>query len=138
MADSSVYFRSGIDFQQAVLGLRAHRQEILAGNIANADTPTYKARDFDFQNALKEAIAGRESSALPLSMTSPAHLSGASENSGLPDLLYRVPAQMAADGNTVEMDHERNQFTENALRYNASVTFINGHLKSLLSAIQPQ
>ena len=137
---ADIPFRSSIDFQQQVLGLRAKRQEILAGNIANADTPTYKARDIDFGANLRAAIKGRaEDKNLNLTTTSARHLQGTNQiYSKDPELLYRVPAQMSADGNTVEMDHERNQFAENAIRYNASVGFVSGSLKTLMSAVQGQ
>ena len=130
---------SALDFQQAALGLRARRQEVLAGNIANADTPNYKARDFDFSSALKEAVAGRMPNDLSMKLTSQRHIAGTAVGDGLPSsLMYRVPVQMNADGNTVEMDTERSQFSENAIRYQAGVSFISGHLRTLMSAIQGQ
>jgi flagellar basal-body rod protein FlgB len=124
-------------FQQQALGLRAYRQQVLAGNIANADTPNYKARDFDFASALQEAVAGRGEGSLPVARTDPAHLAGTGE-SGPARLMYRTPAQASADGNTVEMDVERAQFSENAVRYEAGVTFINHQLKMLTAAMQAQ
>lgn len=130
---------SALDFQQAALGLRARRQEVLAGNIANADTPNYKARDFDFSTALKEAVAGRMPNDLSMKLTSQRHIAGTAAGDGLPSsLMYRVPVQMNVDGNTVEMDTERSQFSENAIRYQAGVSFISGHLRTLMSAIQGQ
>lgn len=122
-------------FQQQALGLRAYRQQVLAGNIANADTPNYKARDFDFSAALKEAVAGRNEGSLPVSRTHSAHLAAGVE-SGPARLMYRTPAQDSADGNTVEMDAERAQFSENAIQYEAGVTFITHQLKMLMSAVQ--
>ena len=126
-----------LDFQEKALGLRAHRQQVLAGNIANADTPHYKARDFDFSTALQEALAGQGSGDLRLSKTSVRHLDGAA-GSGPARLLYRMPTQDSADGNTVEMDVERAQFSENAIRYEAGLTFISGKIKTMLSAMQSQ
>jgi len=127
---------NALDFQQTALGLRAQRQQVLAGNIANADTPNYKARDFDFSQALKAAVAGRASSGgLPLAATSARHLQGTAE-SGPVRLLYRAPVQASADGNTVDMDVERAQFSENAVQYEAGLTFITHQLKTLLSAVQ--
>ncbi len=122
-------------FQSQALGLRAARQEILAANIANADTPNYKARDFDFATALKAAVAGRGAGSLPLATTSSAHLSG-SVSAGLPRQLYRTPTQTSADGNSVEMDAERAAFSQNAIAYEASVTFVNHQLRTLLAAVQ--
>lgn len=129
---------NALHFQQAALNLRAARQELLASNITNADTPNYKARDIDFASALKNAMAGT-STELPVVQTSPLHLQGNSGSSvmGAP-VMYRQPIQPSADGNTVDMDVERAQFTDNALRYEASVMFVNARLKGILTAIQGQ
>lgn len=123
-------------FQQTALNLRAARQELLASNIANADTPNYKARDVDFASALRNAMAGTPAE-LPAVKTSPMHLEGNSGASvmGAP-VMYRKPVQPSADGNTVDMDVERAQFADNALRYEASVMFVNARLKGILTAIQ--
>lgn len=121
--------------QQQALGLRAYRQQVLAGNIANADTPNYKARDFDFATALKEAVGGRSGGNLPLATTSPRHLSGGVE-AGPARLMYRTPAQSSADGNTVEMDVERAQFSDNAIQYDAGLTFLTSQIKMLMAAVQ--
>ena len=127
-----------LSFQSKALGLRAYRQQILAGNIANADTPNYKARDIDFSAALKNAVAGRDAGgSLALAATSSRHLQGTSD-SGPVRLLYRTPMQPSADGNTVEMDVERAAFSENAIRYEAGLRFITGRVKTLLTAIQGQ
>lgn len=123
-------------FQQTALSLRAARQELLASNIANADTPNYKARDIDFASALTNALAGT-AAALPAVKTSPMHLEGNAGASvlGAP-MMYRKPVQPSADGNTVDMDVERAQFADNALRYEASVIFVNEKLKGILASIQ--
>lgn len=125
---------NALSFQQQALSLRAYRQQILAGNIANADTPNYKARDFDFSAALKEAAAGRSSGSLALVTTAPAHLPGSAEASPA-RLLYRTPVQASVDGNTVDMDVERGQFSENAMQYEAGLTFITQQVKTLLAAV---
>ncbi|MDR2113192.1 MAG: flagellar basal body rod protein FlgB [Candidatus Accumulibacter sp.] len=122
-------------FQQQALGLRAYRQQVLAGNIANADTPHYKARDFDFAEALRQAVEGRGEGSLALARTHAAHLPGTG-GEGLPGLRYRKPVQDSADGNTVEMDVERAQFSDNAIRYEASLAFVTHQLKMFTSAIQ--
>ncbi|MDZ4200600.1 MAG: flagellar basal body rod protein FlgB [Gallionella sp.] len=123
-------------FHQTALSLRAARQELLASNIANADTPNYKARDVDFAAALRNALAGT-SSELPVMKTSQQHLEGNAGGAimGAP-VMYRKPVQPSADGNTVDMDVERVQFADNALRYEASVRFVSQQFKSMLSAIQ--
>ena len=123
-------------FQQAALNLRAARQELLASNIANADTPNYKARDIDFASALRNALAGT-SAGLPLAQTSLLHLDGRAGGTipGVP-VMYRKPVQPSADGNTVDMDVERAQFTDNALHYEASVRFVSEQMKAMLAATQ--
>ena len=116
-----------LNFHSQALGLRAMRQQILASNIANADTPGYKARDIDFRQALKAAIDAPE--AQP---GTPAIAMATAE----PQILYRTVVQPSADGNTVDMDVERAQFAENAARYEANLTFLNGRIRSMLAAIQ--
>jgi len=124
-------------FQHQALSLRANRQQVLAGNIANADTPHYQARDFDFSAALQNAVSGRSAGSLQLAMTSPRHTPGAAGS--LPvTLMYRQPTQASADGNTVDMDVERAQFAENAFFYEAGLTFLSGRIRTLQTAIQGQ
>lgn len=125
-----------VQFHQTALSLRAARQEMLASNIANADTPNYKARDIDFASALRTAL-GNTTEAAPMARTSPQHLDGNTGQSimGAP-VMYRKPVQPSADGNTVDMDVERAQFADNALRYEASVRFVSEQLKGMLTAIQ--
>ena len=126
---------NALSFQTRALGLRAYRQEILASNIANADTPNYKARDFDFTSALNEAVAGRSTGALGLATTNARHLPGTGEVAPAP-LLYRSTVQPSVDGNTVDMDVERSQFSENAMQYQASLTFITSQIRLLQAAVQ--
>lgn len=123
-------------FNQTALSLRGARQELLASNIANADTPGYKARDINFAAALQNAVAG-SSVKLPLATSSSMHLEGNAGSTvmGAP-VLYRRPVQPSADGNTVDMDVERAQFADNALRYEASVKFTSDELKDMLTALQ--
>ncbi|PBI95882.1 Flagellar basal body rod protein FlgB [Variovorax boronicumulans] len=125
-------------FHREALHLRAQRQEVLAANIAHADTPNYKARDFDFGARLSEAVErGRAASSVSMATTSSRHLAGQAQATAADDLLYRVPHQSSLDGNTVEMDVERVAFADNALRYESNLTLINAKIKSLLSAVQP-
>ena len=128
---------NALAFQANALGLRAYRQQILAENIANADTPNYKARDFNFKAALDSAMAGRSEGGLALATTARGHVPGAADK-GRANLMYRTPVQSSADGNTVEMDVERAEFAENAVRYEAGLTFLSGRIRTLLSAIQGQ
>lgn len=127
------------DFNQTALSLRQQRQEVLAANIANADTPHYKARDFDFTKALREAMGGEGSLRMPateLNLTSARHIPGKATNTGQVDLLYRQPFQPSLDGNTVDMDVERVQFADNTARYQADLSIISARLKSLRSVFE--
>ncbi len=130
-------FDRQIQFHQTALNLQAHRQQLIASNIANADTPNYKAKDVDFRAALQGALQAATST-VPLATTQSGHIQGG----GAPTLEgltgYRAELQSAVDGNTVNMDIERAAFAENALHYEASVTFINGMLRSMNTAITGQ
>jgi flagellar basal-body rod protein FlgB len=129
-------FVSSIQFQGQALTLRAERQKVLAGNIANAETPGYKARDFDFAKALSAATAGparRPGSGLDAAGQPAA--GGAAEARELA-LQYRLPEQASMDGNTVELDRERANFADNSVRYEATLRFINGGVRTMLSAIR--
>ena len=130
-------FDRQIQFHQTALNLQAHRQQLIASNIANADTPNYKAKDVDFRAALQGALQAATST-VPLATTQSGHIQGG----GAPTLQgltgYRAEMQSAVDGNTVNMDVERAAFAENALHYEASVTFINGMLRSMNTAITGQ
>lgn len=128
---------AALRFQKEALNLRARRQEVLSANIAHSDTPNYKARDFDFSSSLSQAMAqGRQSQSVSMATTSARHIHGQSTSSNDPDLLYRVPTQSSIDGNTVEMDVERVNFTDNAIHYESGLTIIGGQIKAMLSAIQ--
>ncbi len=135
------------------LKLEAKRTELLAANLANADTPNYKARDIDFKSALAAAGTGGGSgggaassgggaSPLALVTTQGAHLGGASAAGGDLDLgtslKYRVPMAPALDGNTVDTQLEQAAFAENSVRYQATLTFLNARLKELMTAITGQ
>ena len=126
-------------FNETALSLRAQRQEVLASNIANADTPNYKARDIDFSSALQGALA-KAGAGAALATTAKGHYpAAAADGRALPDgtpVLYRTVTQGAVDGNTVEMDTERTQFADNALRYEAGITMINHQIRDLMTAIQ--
>lgn len=115
----------------AALGLWGQRNEIIAANIANADTPGFKARDVDF----KRVLAGTEAPAFRMLTTNERHLTPPGTALGDGELLYRVPGQPALDGNTVETDVEQSEFASNALRYQASLRFINGRVSTLRAAI---
>lgn len=116
------------------LSLRAHRAELLANNIANADTPNYKAVDIDFKTALANAGSG----VLPLATSTSHHIQTASDNSARYETLYRAPLQPALDGNTVDTQVEQAEFARNAVQHQASLTFLSGKLNGILTAIKGQ
>jgi len=119
------------------LDLRARRSEVLASNIANADTPGYKARDFDFAAQLRAAMGGADTGhgAIAMQRTSPRHLGGSPSASPAVDLKYRVPAQSSIDGNTVETETELAQFSDNALHYQADIAFLSSQIRMLQAAV---
>lgn len=131
---------AAFDFQQQALSLRHERQQVLASNIANADTPGYKARDMDFSSALEQAMqqGGGSGGGLALERTASQHLAGQASALSRGDLLYRVPDQPSLDGNTVDMDRERAQFADNSVRYQAALNFIGRRIQGLKSAMQPE
>ncbi|MDN5751965.1 MAG: flagellar basal body rod protein FlgB [Nitrosospira sp.] len=123
-------------FHQDAANLRAHRQQLIASNIANADTPKYKARDIDFNAALQGVLTG--SGVMTLASTAPKHIAPdtGSASGGAAPLQYRSMMQGSVDGNTVDMDAERNQFADNAIHYEANLTYISTQVKMMLSSIQ--
>lgn len=128
---------ASLRFHQEALNLRAKRQEVLSANIAHADTPNYKARDFDFSSALTQAVdRGRQSQSLSMAGTSSRHLSGSGQANAEAELMYRTPNQSSLDGNTVEMDVERVNFADNAIRYEFNLARISQQIKGMLAAIQ--
>ncbi|HEX8988937.1 MAG TPA: flagellar basal body rod protein FlgB [Rhodocyclaceae bacterium] len=128
---------SELQFSRNALNLRSYRQELLASNIANADTPHYKARDIDFKSALSDMMAGRKQGDLQLERTSDKHLGGSGENPYGAAVRYRTEFQGAVDGNTVDMDVERSAFAENAVQTEALITFVRNQLQQLSNALNP-
>lgn len=127
----------GEEIHEIALGLRGYRQQLLASNIANADTPGYKAVDIDFQVALRMARTTMQGGSVKLSATAEGHLStpATTQYSSIP-LKYPVPQQPSIDGNTVEMDVERAKFTENALMYQFSMDRVGGHYKDMAELLR--
>jgi flagellar basal-body rod protein FlgB len=135
-----------LDFHSTALLLRSERSRVLAGNIANADTPHFKARDFDFRQALTNAtgsqmgaptLAGGAISPQP-ARTHAGHLQAAGLNPHAPSMLYRTQSQNSLDANSVDLDVERANFAENTVRYEASLRFLNGQIRTLLTSINGQ
>lgn len=137
-----------LSFHQNALRVRGQRQELIAANIANADTPNFKARDLDFKAAMQQAMGNNTTAqslaaAGNLNKTASGHLNanpiaGTQQSGGPGDAMFRPIIQGSVDGNTVDMDVERNQFADNGIRYEASLTMINTQLKHMLAAIQGQ
>jgi len=128
-------------FNESALNLREKRQTVLASNIAKADTPNYKARDIDFSSAMKAAVEkASPTAAASMKTTAARHFPNPPSDGGLladgTPLLYRGVVQGAVDGNTVDMDVERNQFADNAVRFEASLTMLNSQIKGMMNALQ--
>lgn len=114
------------------LALRARRTEVLAANLANQDTPNFKARDIDFRATLNKA----QSDQLSLKRTNAGHLSAPGDLPGGASLKYRQPLQASIDGNTVDAQLEHAAFSENAVNYQATLGFLSGRIKSLMLALK--
>ncbi|MGQ5523006.1 flagellar basal body rod protein FlgB [Chitinimonas sp. PSY-7] len=125
-------------FNETAMKLRATRQEVIASNIANADTPGYKARDFDFAATLKGAGTAQRNANINMNRTDSRHLAGNVHNELEAALMYRNDVQPSIDGNTVDMNTEMSNFTDNALRYQASLTFLQQRITGLKTALQSQ
>lgn len=117
------------------LTLHARRLQVLAANIANADTPNYKARDIDFRAALKR-VAELET-APTMTKTQPAHLEAPGPDADA-ELKYRQPSAPSLDGNTVDVQMEQGAFAETTVRYQTSLEFVNDTFRGLMLAITGQ
>ena len=121
------------------LNLRSQRTELLAANMANADTPGYKARDIDFKAALAQASGDSKTSGVHLQTTNAAHIGPKLINGGAaPELQYRTPLAPSLDGNTVDPQLEQAAFAENTVRYQATLQFLNSKFRGLMTAITGQ
>ncbi len=129
----SMSFDSILGINEKALNMQAYRARILGANLANSDTPGFKARDIDFKAALSEAETG--SRIEPLTVTNKMHIQPGADTFGT-ELLYRQPLQPSLDGNTVETQVEMADFTENAMHYLTSLRIINGRFNKILSAIR--
>jgi flagellar basal-body rod protein FlgB len=123
------------------LKLRSQRTEVLARNLANADTPGYQARDIDFKAALAQISgAGGVDAPVALKTTHTNQIATAVDASGetTANLKYRVPMAPALDGNTVDVQMEQANFAENSVHFQATLTFLNARFRSLMTAITGQ
>ncbi len=125
---------SYLGFNESALKLRAYRQEVLSSNIANADTPHYKAQDFKFADVLQSAA--KSQSNFQMARSNGRHLEAKGFSAFEPRLSFRNESQPSIDGNTVETDVEMAHFSDNAIRYQAEITFLNSKISGLRSAIQ--
>lgn len=125
-----------IGFMHKALGLHAQRQNLLAGNIANADTPNYKAVDIDFVKALRSATGA--GSATGLAATSSGHMQPSGMDPTGARTQYRSALQPSVDNNTVDMDVERSQFIDNAVRYQFALDRVSGKFKQIEMALRGQ
>ena len=128
----SISFDKALGVHQHTVGVRAKRAETLASNLANANTPGYKAKDIDFQRALNAATSGAK---VGLSRTDGRHISASTQVMG--EQKYRVPTQPdTGDGNTVDAQLEQNLFMQNSIEYQASLDFLGSKFKNLSKALK--
>ena len=127
-----ISFDSALGIHDKALLVRSRRAELLASNIASADTPGYKAKDIDFRSALANVQAQSHQG---LKLTHEKHIPLTSQLSGM-EVSYRIPNQSSLDGNTVDSQLEKSAFAENALRYQASLTFLDKKFKGLIAALK--
>ena len=131
-----INFDKALGSHENALLLQSRRTSILASNIANADTPGYKARDMDFSQALKKAKLNTNSPA-SLKTTHAAHFPSVSKGVfSEVEMNYRTPSQSSLDGNTVELQKEQAAFAENAVRYQATLKFLGGKFKGIRAALR--
>ncbi len=130
----AITWEKALGIHQHAVNVRAQRSEVLSSNIINADTPNYKARDVDFRSILKNVS---HAGAGQLATTNAKHIGSRTQvGLGSSDLLYRVPQQASLDGNTVDSHVEHMKFSENAIRYQASVSFLSGRIKGIMNVLR--
>lgn len=131
----SISFDSALGIHEKALGFRSQRAEVLANNLANADTPGYKARDLDFASVLA-AQADKNQRSFALATTQTQHIAAEGLSTGDAGLNYRVPTQPSIDQNTVDEQIEQSNYAENAVQFQASFTLLNAKFKGLVAAIR--
>lgn len=130
---TTIGFRDALGIHESAMNFRARRAEVLANNLANADTPGFKARDVDFQALLAQAQGAADTASAR--RTDARHISSLALG-GDGDLLYRTPNQPALDGNTVEEHAEMARYTDNAQAFEASLYFLSSKFRGLQAAIR--
>lgn len=133
----SISFDSALGIHERALAFRAQRAEVLGNNLANADTPNYKARDLDFKAVLAQQ-GGAQDGRLAMATDNARHLGGDGAGQGVGEaaLMYRIPTQPSLDQNTVDEQVEQANYAENALQFQTSFTLLNSKFKSLITAIR--
>jgi flagellar basal-body rod protein FlgB len=132
----SISFEKALGIHQQALSFRAQRGEVLANNIANADTPNYKARDLDFASVLAQQTQKTAQGSFQATRTSARHIAADGFEMGVGELKYRIPFQASIDQNTVDAQLEQSTYTENAMQFQASFTFLNSKFKGLIGALR--
>ncbi|WP_043307890.1 flagellar basal body rod protein FlgB [Pseudomonas sp. ML96] len=132
----SISFESALGIHETALGFRARRAEVLSNNIANADTPNYKARDLDFSAVLAEQSEKQSGKQFGLNRTDTRHIAADGIELADPALRYRTPFHPSIDQNSVDMQQEQANYTENAVQFQASFTLLNGKFKGLIGALR--
>ncbi len=127
----SITFDKALGVHQDALRLRGQRTQILANNLANADTPGFKAKDIDFNELLKDS---HTSKGFKMAQTNSDHIALSQFDDA--DTMYRIPMQPSVDGNTVNEQVEISKFSDNSLRYMASLRFLSDRFKGMMTAIK--
>ncbi len=127
----AINFDNALGLHPEALMMREKRSEVLASNLANADTPGYKARDLDFKAVMEKSMSAGNT----IEKTQPGHISPNDLLNGA-TMMFRQPHQASIDGNTVESHIEQARYAENSVQYQASLRFINGRFSGLMSAIR--
>ena len=132
----SISFDSALGIHEQALSFRAQRAEVLANNIANADTPHYKARDLDFAAVLAEQTGKSQRGPVNLNRTDSRHIAAEGIGMGNAALNYRNPLHASIDQNSVDLQIEQSNYAENAVNFQASFTFLNNKFKGLIGALR--
>ncbi|CAD5109244.1 flagellar basal body rod protein FlgB [Zestomonas carbonaria] len=132
----SISFDKALGIHEKALGFRAQRAEVLANNVANSDTPNYKARDLDFASVLAAQSERTQRGSFEMARTNSQHIAAEGLEIGDPALKYRTPMQAAIDGNTVDAQLEQANYAENAVQFQTSFTLLNSKFKGLITALR--
>ncbi|MFR0688429.1 flagellar basal body rod protein FlgB [Enterobacterales bacterium AE_CKDN230030158-1A_HGKHYDSX7] len=132
----SISFDKALGIHQQALSFRSQRAEVLANNLANADTPNYKARDLDFASVLAAQSDKLKNGTFSTALTNARHIEADGVGMGDESLKYRIPNQPSIDQNTVDAQIEQANYAENSVQFQASFTFLNSKFKGLMNALR--